>query len=106
MGVESGGMGEASPAVEKSARDVPPRNYDISASFFLDTYDNFAFSTIFKIKWLKSEEKLNLWGRWVWVPMNPSLQTKLRGDAPVRGRYLQLRIEMPISTTTPIFWVY
>ena len=57
---------------------------NISASYFLDTDDNFAFSTIFKIKWPTSEEKLYFGGRWVWVPMNPSPlpQTKLRGDAP------------------------
>ena len=36
MGVEGGGWGDASPAVEKSG-DVPPRNDDISVSFFLDT---------------------------------------------------------------------
>ena len=82
MGVESGGWGDASPAVQKSAGDVPPRNDDILASFVLDIDEYFAFSSIFKIKWPKSEEKLNFGGRWDWVPMNPSPQTKLRGDAP------------------------
>ena len=70
MGVENGGGGTRPPQ-SKNQRGRPPRNYDISASFFL-THDNFAFSTIFKIKWPKSEEKLNFGGRWVWVPMNPS----------------------------------
>ena len=85
IGVESGGggRGNASPAVEKSAGDVPSRNYDISVSFFfLDTYSNFAFSNIFNIKWPKSEEKTNFGGRWVSVPINPPpSQTKLGGDA-------------------------
>ena len=58
----------------KISGERPPRNDDISVgtylpTFFLDTYENFAFSTIFKIKWPKSEEKLNFGGRWVWVPM-------------------------------------
>ena len=48
----------------------PPRNLDISVTFFLKLF--FAFSSIFKIKWPKSEEKLNFGGRWVWVPMNPT----------------------------------
>ena len=82
---KAGGGGDASPAVEKSARDVPPRNDDILASFFLDSDENFAFSTIFKMKWPKSEEKLNFGGRWVWVPMNPSPQTNFRGNAPANG---------------------
>ena len=74
MGVESGGTGGRvpPPSVEKSAGDVPPRNEDIFIFFFLNTYENFAFSNIFKIKRPKSEEKLNFGGRWVWVPMNPS----------------------------------
>ena len=53
------------PAVEKSAGDVPPRNDYILGSFILDTDENFAFSTISKIKCPKSEEKLNFGGRWV-----------------------------------------
>ena len=61
----------------------PPRTLDISVTFFLKLF--FAFSNIFKIKWPKSEEKLNFGGRWVWVPMNPTSdpppQSKLRGDA-------------------------
>ena len=40
----------------------PPRNNDISVSFFLHN-DNFIFSNIFKIQWPKSEEKLNFGGR-------------------------------------------
>ena len=48
----------------------PPRNLDISVTFFLKLF--FAFFNIFKIKWPKSDEKLNFGGRWVWVPMNPT----------------------------------
>ena len=73
MGVESGGGGgrrDASPAVEKSAGDVPQKSRYFSI-FFIDTCENFAFPNIFKIKWPKSEEKLNFGGRWDWVPMNP-----------------------------------
>ena len=55
MGVESGGRGDASPAVEKSAGDVPPEIM-IFQYLFLDIQENFAFSNIFKIKWPKSEE--------------------------------------------------
>ena len=42
------------------------------SNFFLDTYYNFSFSNILKIKWPKSEEKLNFGSRWIWVSMNPS----------------------------------
>ena len=80
MGVESGGGGRV-PRSRKISRGRPPRSYAISASFFL-TNENFAFSTILKIKWPKSEEKLNFGGRQVWMPMSPSPQTKLRGGAP------------------------
>ena len=66
-----GGGGRVSRS-RKISGGRPPRNDDILASFFLDTDENFAFSTIFKIKWPKSEEKLNFGGRWVWVPMNLS----------------------------------
>ena len=76
-----GGRGDASPEVENQRGTSRQRLYFCT---FFDTYENFAFYTIFKIKWPKFEEKLNFWGRWVWVPMNPSPpQTKLRGDAPV-----------------------
>ena len=67
---KAGGRGDASPAVENQRGTSPQKLY--FCSFFLDTYDNLAFYTIFKIKWPKFEEKLNFWGRWVWVPMNPS----------------------------------
>ena len=53
MGVESGGGGRGT---------CPPRNNDILLSI-LDTYDNFAFFNIFKIKCPKTEEILNLGGR-------------------------------------------
>ena len=50
MGVENGAgdEGDASPAVEKSAGDVSPEIVLFQHLFFLDTYENFAFSTIFK----------------------------------------------------------
>ena len=48
MGAESGGDGgDASPAVEKSAGDNHPRNYDISVTFFLTRIQ---LCNIFKIK--------------------------------------------------------
>ena len=83
MGVESGGGGgrrTRSPQ-SKNQRGRPPQKLWHFSIFFLDTYANFAFVAIFKTKWLKSEEKLNFGGRWVWVPMNPSPQTKLRSNA-------------------------
>ena len=61
MGVESGGDGGTRPPQPKNQGGCPPRNYDISVSF-LDTYSNFAFSNIFKIKWPKSDEKLDFSG--------------------------------------------
>ena len=48
---------------------VDPPKFGYFSNFFIDF---FPFSNIFKIKWPKSEEKLNFWGRWVWVPMNPT----------------------------------
>ena len=64
MGVESGGTGGRVPRSRKISGGRPPRNYDISVSFFLiGAIANFAFSNIFEIKWPKSEEKLNFGGR-------------------------------------------
>ena len=60
---EGEGTGGRVPRSRKISGGLPPRNHYISVSFFLDTCDNFAFSTIFKIKWPKSEEKLNFGGR-------------------------------------------
>ena len=61
MGIESGGggRGDTSPAVEKSAGDVPPEMMILQHLFFLTQMKMFAFSTILKIGWPKSEEKLN-----------------------------------------------
>ena len=56
-----GDEGDASTESKKPARDVTPQKNDISVSFF-DPYENFPFSTIFKIKWPKSEERLNFGG--------------------------------------------
>ena len=45
------GTGGRVPRSRKISGDAPPpRYYDISLSFFLDTYANFTFSNIFKIK--------------------------------------------------------
>ena len=44
-----GGGGDASPAVEKSAGNVPPETV-IFSIFFLKTFANFVFSNIFEIK--------------------------------------------------------
>ena len=78
MDVESGGGGgREGRRVLRSRKIVggrPPEIIiSISVSFFLDTYENFAFSNMFKRKWPKFEETLNFGGRWAaWVPMNPS----------------------------------
>ena len=48
IGVESGGGGDASPAVGKSAGDVPPDIRVFQYLFFLGIYDNCAFSTLSK----------------------------------------------------------
>ena len=52
MGVESGGRGGRVPAVGKSAGDIPPEMMILQHLFFLtpDIDENFAFSTILKIK--------------------------------------------------------
>ena len=72
MGVESGGTGGRVPRSRKISGGRPPRSYNRSEYFFLKCLQFFPFSNIFEIKWPKSEKKLNFWGRWVWVPMNPS----------------------------------
>ena len=48
-------------ALLKTAGNDSPQFW-IGISFFFKTYTKFAFSNIFKIKWPKSEEKLNFWG--------------------------------------------
>ena len=73
MGAESGRTGDASPSREISG-DVSRNNY-ILVKKKIDT--NLAYSNIFKIKWPKSEDKRNFEGRRVWVPTNPSPQSKL-----------------------------
>ena len=68
MGIESAGYrnvhgyrNEASP-VEEFEGDVPPEIGTLHC-LFLDTFDKSAFSNNVKIKWSKSEEKLNFRGR-------------------------------------------
>ena len=78
----TGGDGVRTSALLKTAVDNRPEIWIFQYSFSLNVY-KVAFSNIFKIKWPKSEEKLNFGGSWVWEPMklNPSPQAKLRGDA-------------------------
>ena len=101
MGVKSWGMGDASPQLKiPAAGDVPPE-IRIFQYFFLDTYKNFAFSNNFKIKWLKSEDKLDFGGRRIWVPMNLSPpQTKLCDNAP--GIYCILKLIVRISALSEV----
>ena len=64
MDVKSGGTRGRVPRSRKISGGRPPRNDDTYFSiFFIDTDENVAFSTISKIKWPKSEEKLNFGGR-------------------------------------------
>ena len=85
-----GGDGGTRPPQSKNQRGTSPRNDDVLAFFLSD--ENFVFSTIFKIKWPKSEEKPNFRGRWVWVPINPYPRTKLCGDAPGCGCHANCHI--------------
>ena len=83
-GVESGGTGGGRvPRSQKISGGRLPRNDYISASF-LDKNGKFCIFHHFQNKVTEIREKLNFGCRWVWVPMNPSPQTKLRGDAPGR----------------------
>ena len=94
MGVESGGGGTGGRVPRSKKRNsggCSPQKVSYFSIFFLDTYGNFAFSIIFKIKWPKSEERLNFGGRWVWMPVDPSPQTKLRGDA--TGEIIDKRLD-------------
>ena len=78
MGVESGGTGYAFPQSrnQRGTEDLLYLLYILIFNIFLlGTYLNFIFSNIFKIKWLKCEEKLNFWGRRVWVPGPMNLST-------------------------------
>ena len=64
---KAGARGDESLAVQISAGDVP-KKFGYFSIFFLDNLiffknENFVFSTIFKIKWPKSEEKLIFFGR-------------------------------------------
>ena len=56
---KAGETGGRVPRSRKISGGRPPEMMYFSI-FFLDTLENFAFSTIFKIKWSKSEETLNL----------------------------------------------
>ena len=73
MGAKGGGgEGYASPE-SRNQRGTSPQK-QVSFSNFFDVFKSCALSNIFKIKWPKSEEKLNFGGRWVQVPMHPSPQ--------------------------------
>ena len=65
MGVKSGGTGGGRvPRSRKiSGRRPPPPSEMMIFNLFLHTDENFAFCNIFKIKWPKSEKKLNFGGR-------------------------------------------
>ena len=67
---KAGDGGGRVPRSRKISGGRPPEMM-ISQYLILDTYENFAFSTIFTIKRPKSEETLTFGGRWVWIPMNP-----------------------------------
>ena len=67
------GRGSHDPRTFKNRGGRPPQKLRYFSIFFLETQTHFfAFSNIFKIKWPKFEEKLDLGGRWVWVPMSPT----------------------------------
>ena len=57
-----GGTGDASPAVEKSAGDVSPEIMMFQYLFSSHIHNFYIFQHL-KIKWPKSEEKLNFGGR-------------------------------------------
>ena len=65
-----GGRGGQDSRTFENRGGRPPQKCGYFSIFFLETYNFFAFSNIFKIKWPKFEKKLNFGGRWVWVPMN------------------------------------
>ena len=70
MGVESGGTGGRVPRSQKISGGRSPRFSVISIFQYLFSshMKTLHFQTFLKIKWLKSEEKLNFWGRWISVP--------------------------------------
>ena len=84
MGAESGGARGRVPLVDKISGGRPPRNKDIPVTFSLILIEILHPPTVPKIKWPKSEEKLNFRGRRIWLSMNPPPppQSKLRGGAP------------------------
>ena len=64
-----GGRGVTTPAFLKTAGVDPPEIWIFQYLFSWNLYF-FPFSIILKVKWPKSEEKLNFRDRMVWVPMN------------------------------------
>ena len=59
----------------------PPQKFGFFSIFFLKRIF-FAFFNNFKIKWPKSEDKLNFGSRWVWVPMNMTTPIKISWRRP------------------------
>ena len=73
-----GARGVRTTALLKTAGDNPHK-FGSSVSFFWKRIRCiFAFSNIFKIKWPISEENLNFWGRWVWVPIRVHHETMVK----------------------------
>ena len=84
-------MGVVTPALLKNCGSIPAKLLIFQKLYSWNVH-LFVFSNIFKIKWPKSEEKLNFVGMWVCVPMglyslvpmNPTHpRPKLCGDAAV-----------------------
>ena len=102
---KAGGRGVAAPVVEKSAGDVPPEIMcDISVSFFFPHIPtNFAFINIFKIKWPKSEERLNFLGRCAFGAPNPSPNQNFVATwaSKAGGRGTCLLVEKSVGTSPP-----
>ena len=88
-----GVAGVRTPALLKTA-GVDSAEIWILQYLFLETYIIFAFSNIFKIKWPKSEKKLNFGGMWDWVPMNPDV---------AQNRLLALKAKSVLNVLVVLF---
>ena len=77
------------------ARAPPPLRSKISKLFFISLYF-LRFLPIFKIKWPKSEEKINFGGRLLWSrPRAPPLRKSLVRPLPRRGPSVQTGAPKP-----------
>ena len=78
MGVESGGT---RPPPSKNQRGTSPQKWwYIFTTFFSSHRWKFCIFNHFQNKVAEIRRETKFWGRWVRVPINPSPQTKLRGD--------------------------